>query len=331
MTLETYEKDGMTFVKLANKASLSLTLCDHGAGIYEIRYDGLPMNLAEQDVASWKDSDTYFGKTVGRVAGRIENAKLDYLGKTYALEPNEGNTCLHGGPKGFSHKNFKMDIVRLEDGVAVDFYLVSPAGEGGFPGEVNLRVRYFLYEEESKFKILYQSKVSEQTPLNLTNHSYFNLGGEKNVVHQTLWIKSHQNESYSKILIPLGFLNSTPATSFSKPKEIGKDIDAKELYETRTKGYDHCYKFDDNDAKSPVLSLENGRYKMQIITSYPCVQVYSHNYPHEGEMLNTGKACELHSGVAIEPVYAPNDFHTMTVLPFEGRKNFIEYIFSKKE
>jgi aldose 1-epimerase len=331
MTLETNEKDGMTFVKIANDAGLSLTLCDHGASIYEIVYDGKKMSLAEQDVNAWKESDAYFGKTVGRIAGRIENAELHYLGKVYPLEPSEGKTCLHSGPKGFAHKNFRMDIVHLEDGVAVDFYLVSPALEGGFPGEVNLRVRYFIYESKSVFKIMLQSKVSEQTPLNITNHSYFNIGGEKNVEHQKLWIKAHSNQTYSKILMPLGFSKSTVATDFSKAKEIGKDINAPELYETRTKGYDHCYKIEENDGKSPVVSLENETYKMEIITSYPCIQIYSHNYPHEGEMLNTGYPCELHSGLAIEPVYAPNDFHTQTVLPFEGRKNFIEYVFSKKE
>jgi aldose 1-epimerase len=331
MTLETNEKDGMTFVKITNDALLSLTLCDYGAAIYEIAFDGKKMNIAESDVSLWKESQAYFGKTVGRIAGRIENAELHYLGKVYLLEPSEGKTCLHSGPKGFAHKTFRMDIVHLEDGVAVDFYLVSPALEGGFPGEVNLRVRYFIYEKRSAFKITFESKVSEQTPLNITNHCYFNIGGEKNVEHQRLWIKAHTNQTYSKILMPLGFSKSTPVTDFSKPKEIGQDLQAPELYTTRTNGYDHCYKLEENNGKTPVVSLENDTYKMEISTSLPCIQIYSHNYPTLGEMLNTGFPTMMHSGLAIEPVYAPNDFHTQTVLPFEGRKNFIEYAFSKKE
>jgi aldose 1-epimerase len=331
MIIESNEVGDITFLSLTNQAGLRVTLSNYGAGIYEIRYDGAAMTIGNLDKKAWMASPSYFGKSVGRIAGRIAKGDLAYLGKHYKLTINEGKNTLHGGASSFAYKTFKMDVVHLGEDVAVDFYLVSPALEGGFPGEVSLRIRYLVSETKPELKVTYEAKASEETPLNFTNHSYFNIGGEKNVEHQKLWIQAHSNQTYSKILMPLGFSKSTVATDFSKAKEIGKDINAPELYETRTKGYDHCYKIEENDGKSPVVSLENETYKMEIITSYPCIQIYSHNYPHEGEMLNTGYPCELHSGLAIEPVYAPNDFHTQTVLPFEGRKNFIEYVFSKKE
>lgn len=331
MTLETYEKEGATFAKLCNDVGLEVTLCDFGAGIYEIVYDKKAMTLSEMDKAAWLKSDTYFGKTVGRIAGRIKSSKLNYLGKVYSLQANEGANCLHGGPHGFSFRFFHMDIVHLDDGTAVDFYLLSKSADEGFPGDVNFRVRYFLFDKEATLRILFESKVSEQTPLNFTNHSYFNLGGEKNIEHQRLWINATESETYDSELIPLGFQKSPSCLDFSTPKEIGRDIQDKELTKTRTNGYDHCFRFKDNRQKQPVVSLESSLYRMELSTSFPCVQVYSHNYPHEGELLSNGQKCTLHSGVAIEPVYAPNDFHTMTVLPFEGRKNFIQYAFSKKE
>jgi aldose 1-epimerase len=331
MTLQSTEFEGSAFLTLANNVGLAVTLSDFGAAIYEITYQGAPMTIAEKDKAAWKKSDAYFGKTAGRVAGRIPDAKLNYLGKDYSLEPNEGKNTLHGGPHGFSFRPFKMDVVRLNEGVAVDFYLLSPKLDGGFPGEVSLRVRYLLYENKPILKILYQSKVSEQTPLNVTNHSYFNLGGEATIEHQRLFIDSQESETYDATLIPLGFRPSPSCLDFSLPKEIGRDIQDPELYRVRTKGYDHAFLFKENDRQNPVVSLESAHFKMEIVTSYPVVQIYSHNYPHLGEALTNGHPAVLHSGVAIEPVYQPNDFHTMTVLPYEGRKNFIEYRFSSKE
>jgi aldose 1-epimerase len=331
MKMESHEKDGSSFITITNDVGLSLTLCDFGAGLYEVRYDDKPMTLAELDKDSWLHSDAYFGKTVGRIAGRLSGGKLPYLGNVYSLDTNEGRNTLHGGKGGFSYRPFKMDVLHLEEGLAVDFYYVSKAGEEGFPGEVNLRVRYFLSSDEPTYKIIYESKVSEQTPLNFTSHTYFNLGGEPTVEKQKLTLLSKENETYDPELIPLGFEASPSYLDFSLGKAIGEDINAPALQESRTKGYDHCFKFLPHGKKEPVIRLESEEYALEISTSLPCVQVYSYNYPHLGEAMSNGQKAQLHGALAIEPVYAPGDFHTMTVLPFEGRKDVIEYHFSKKE
>lgn len=329
MILESVEMDGVTFLKMTNAVGLSVLLSDYGAGIYEIRYLGEAMNIAPKDKKAWLKSDAYFGKTVGRLAGRVANGKLDYLGKTYTLSVNEGKNTLHGGKEGFSYRLFKMDVVHLGDGVAADFYLISPALDMGFPGECALRVRYFLKEDEPLLRISYQSKVSEQTPLNFTCHTYFNLGGEKNVDRHLLHVKSHQSETYDSSLIPQGFKASPSCLDFSEKKRVGKDIDDPYLLNSRTAGYDHCFLFSNNDG-GVVLSLESEHFLFELKTSLPAVQIYSDNYPHPEMPLNNGQMEERHSGLAIEPVYAPLDYHAMTALPFETKKDFIEYHFSKK-
>jgi len=263
------------------------------------------------------------------LAGRVKDGKLDYLGKTYSLSVNEGKNTLHGGQKAFSFRLFKMDVVHLGDGVAADFYLISPAGDNGFPGECALRVRYFLLEEEATLRISYQSKVTEQTPLNFTSHTYFNIGGEKNVDQQILTVASHQVETYDAELIPLGFAPAPKCLDFSKGKAVGQDINDPYLQNSRTGGYDHCFRFAHHDGV--LLSLENEHFRMELKTSLPAVQIYSDNYPHKGSLLNTGFEEEAHSGLAIEPVYAPLDYHAMTAMPFETKKDYIEYHFSKKE
>jgi aldose 1-epimerase len=331
MKIESHEKDGATFLTVTNDANLALTLCDFGAGLYEVRYDGKPMSIAEADKNKWLHSDAYFGKTVGRIAGRLANGKLPYLGNVYAVDTNEGPNTLHGGHGGFSFRPFKMDVLHLGDGLAVDFYYLSKAGEEGFPGEVNLRVRYFLSNDQPTYKIIYESKVSEQTPLNFTSHTYFNLGGEPTIEKQKLTVLSHETETYDSALIPLGFVSSPASLDFSKGKLVGQDINDPALQKSRAKGYDHCFKFAPHEKQTPVIRLENGTYVLEISTTLPCAQIYSYNYPSLGEMLSNGQKANLHGGLAIEPVYAPGDFHTMTVLPFEGRKDVIEYHFSKKE
>jgi aldose 1-epimerase len=331
MKIESREKDGATFISVTNGVGLELTLCDFGAGIYEIRYDGKPMTIAEMDKSHWLHSSAYFGKTVGRIAGRLPQGKLEYLGNSYSVDVNEGRNTLHGGHGGFSYQPFKMDVLHLEEGLAVDFYYVSKDGEEGFPGEVNLRVRYFLYSDEPKFKIVYESKSSEQTPLNLTCHCYFNLGGEKNVEQQRLQILANETQTYDGELLPQGFVPSPSCLDFSSLKPIGQDIQAPLLQKSRTLGYDHCFRFLPHQKEAPVIHLESDAYALDIATSLPCAQVYSYNYPHVGEKLTNGQVASLHSGLAIEPVYAPGDFHAMTVLPYEGRKDTILYTFNKKE
>jgi aldose 1-epimerase len=330
MILESVDVDGVTFLKMTNGVGLSLLLSDYGAGLYEVRYLGAPMCIAQKEKKEWLNSDAYFGKTVGRLAGRIAEGKLDYLGKSYLLSVNEGKNTLHGGKEGFSFRFFKMDVVHLGDGVAADFYLTSPALEMGFPGECSLRVRYFLREDEPSFRITYQSKVSEQTPLNFTSHTYFNLGGEVNVEKQKLTVHSGEVETYDSSLIPLGFVKVPPCLDFRNGKAVGQDINDPLLQNSRTLGYDHCFRF--LKKADPVkLTLENETYRLDLDTSLPCVQIYSDNYPRPHCLLNTGHEEEKHSGLAVEPVYAPMDYHAMTALPFETKSDYISYHFSKKE
>lgn len=330
MILESTQVGDALFITLKNKAGLALTLCDFGAGIYEIRYHDVPMTIAPSSKGDYLTSDAYFGKTAGRIAGRIAGAKLHYLGKDYTLDANEGKNTLHGGKTGFSYRHFSSDVIHLGDGVAVDFYLVSPNLDGGFPGEVDLRVRYFLYEETPDIKISYTIKSSQETPLNLTCHTYFNIGGEPTVEHQVLRVASSKTETYSPELIPLGFVNSPACLDFRAAKEVGKDILDPYLQKSRAKGYDHCFLLDSHEKDEPVLRLENKDYALEITTSYPAIQIYSDNYPHPGEALSNGQTNQLHAGLALEPVFRPNDFTAMAVLPLDGKKMSIVYHFVDK-
>lgn len=329
MIIESKEIEGATFLTLTNRAGLKITLSDYGAGIYFISFNGVPLTVGEQSHKAWLHSDSYFGKTVGRLAGRLQDGKLDYLGKLYQIPANEGKNTLHGGPEGFSFLKFRLDVSHLGEDVAADFYLLSPAGAMGFPGEVSLRVRYLISESEPSFRIIYEAKSTEETPLNLTNHTYWNLGGTMNVEGELLYIDASKAMTYSQDLIPQGFQDVTSPLDFRIPKPIGKDISDPSLYETRTKGYDHCYLFDENDGIKDVAVLRGKTVELHIQTSLPALQFYSTNYFTEGLELSNGRKIALHAGAALEAVKAPGDFHSMAVLPFETKKDFVAYSFKE--
>lgn len=169
-------------VTLDNENGFVATLGSVGAGIYQVTLDGEPMLVAPKGYLAYEKSIGYFGKTIGRYAGRLADAVMTFRGKTYELSINDGEEpyyhCLHGGVEGFSFKDFETEVG--ED--RVTFTYTSPDGESGFPGTVTLKVVYSLKPNENTLYIEYFLSSDIDTPVNLTNHAYFNLGGEYDVL-----------------------------------------------------------------------------------------------------------------------------------------------------
>jgi aldose 1-epimerase len=331
MEIEKFVLDGETLIKATSKAGLSLTLTPFGAGIYEIRYLGEPMSVASKDIHKYLNSQAYYGKTVGRIAGRIPNGQLTFEGKTYQLDRNEGKNTLHGGSKGLSFQPFKFEINDVDGTTAFDFFHDSTPLESGLPGNVHFQVRYLLPDDEPFFRIEYRYMSDEDCPINLTTHLYFNLNGGETIENQTLYLKADECEHYDATLVPLGMIKCPPCLDFSTPKPIGQDINDPLLYEVRTKGYDHAYKFMKHPECEATVRLESSKTRMDIITSSPAIQVYSGNYPGENNLLNNNHMDVPHSAVALEPVFIPGDFTSMKAKAHELVKTFSEYHFFKKE
>jgi aldose 1-epimerase len=331
MNIEMLGDKASGFVKLTNRLGFSVTLCDYGAAIYEIRYGDDPLCIAEADKNAFLNSSAYFGKTVGRIAGRIPSAKIKIAGKEYALEANEGVNTLHGGFSGFSFKKWKLEITDVNGDTAADFYYTSPAGEGGFPGEVRVRVRYLVKEDAPLVGIYYEYATDAATPLNLPCHAYFNLGGFPTIEDHLLSIESAKTAIYDEQLIPQGFRHSPAALDFRVPKRIGKDLYDPSLQKSRAAGYDHCFLFDGTSHEKALLRFESPKYTLELLTSYPAVQVYSDNYPRKNSLLNTGLLEVLHSGLALEPVFRPADIAGMMCYPGALYHQSIVYRFRKKE
>lgn len=267
---------------LSNSNGMEVEVLTYGARITRIwmadkngRFDDLIVGC--KTVEDYYGENPYFGATIGRYGNRIEGAKFTLNGIEYRIEANEGENTLHGG----STSNFDRVIWNAEiQGDTLLMSHVSPDGAGGFPGELKVKVGFSL-SEDNALKIEYFATSDKDTVCNLTNHSYFNIGGQDTVLGHELWLKSHKITKVDKKLIPHGEYEEIDGTpySFYQAKPLGKDMfsDAEMIK--------HCNGFDFNyciERKTPhglelcavVYDPETGR-EMECYTTLPGVQLYT--------------------------------------------------------
>ena len=222
------------------------------------------------------------GALIGRVGNRIARGKFFLDGKEYTLECNNGENHLHGGFSGFQSKLWEV-LSAEED--ALTLRVVSPDGEGGYPARVEVTVRYHLTEENG-LRITYRAESDGATPINLTNHAYFHLGGygRGDVRSLWLWLDADTYLPTDVGLIPTGELRSVAGTPFDfrTSRCIGEGIDLPDADLLLAGGYDHCFNFTGGASDMPVLrgelyEPESGRV-MEIYTDAPAVQFYSGNF-----------------------------------------------------
>ena len=225
----------------------------------------------------------YQGEIVGRYANRIAAAKFTLNGKEYQVTPNEKNgNCLHGGGE-FSRDLWQASPIGDS---ALELTFASPVGAHGFPGAVKATVRYSL--QGSALAIEYEAQSDADTVLNLTNHAYFNLAGQGNILDHILQIDAPHYLPINANSIPAGELRSVEGTPFDfrRGKPIGQDIGANDPQLTQVGGYDHNYC---NPKAIEVTDPASGR-RMAVTTDLPGVQLYTGNNlpaPHTAFCLET--------------------------------------------
>ena len=220
----------------------------------------------------------FLGVTVGRFANRIKDASFNLNGRTYQLEATDGINNLHSGPKGFDKLLWKAESFKKKDGVFVRFELDSPDGDCGFPGNLNTVVTYGL-TKSNELICEYFAKSDKPTPVNLTNHAYFNLAGEGrgDILSHEVTLYASSYVEVDKNCIPTGSILPVKDTvfDFTVSKEIIKDFDRKH------QGYDHCFVTDGEPGVlrpcAEVFEKKSGRI-MEVSTTQPGVQFYTGNH-----------------------------------------------------
>lgn len=268
-------------------------------------------------------SGTFFGATVGRNANRIGKAEIVINGARYELDKNDGDNNLHSGLDFYS---FRVWDVKNMDENSITFYLNSPHMDQGYPGEVQIDVTYTL-TEDNQVRIDYLAVPEEDTIINLTNHSYFNLDGHDsgNVLAQQMWIDADSYTETDACSIPTGKVlqvENTPM-DFRQKKAIGAEIDTEYEAVILGRGYDHnwCLNNGGKLAKVAELTSEESGITMEVYTDLPGVQIYTANYV-ENETGKDGVVYEKRQGVCFETQYYPDALH---------HENFQSPVFGKEK
>jgi aldose 1-epimerase len=255
----------------------------------------------------------FFGVTVGRFANRIKGAAFTLNGKTHRLDANDGGNTLHSGRRGFDKLLWKSEAYQENEGVYVRFELESPDGDCGFPGNLKAVVSYGL-TKSSEIIADYQVKVDEPSPVNLTNHAYFNLTGRGDVdvlSHEVVLHSSSYLEVDEK-LIPTGRYLPVQGNAFDFRTSRKIHADASSQF----RGYDHCFVVDGENGKlrpcAEVYEPVSGR-SMKIFTTKPGVQFYTGNFLN-GIRGKLGYSYANHSGFCLETQYMP-DSPNQSVFP----------------
>ncbi len=233
---------------------------------------------------SYVNADGYQGALIGRWGNRIAKGKFTLEGKDYSLFINNGDNHLHGGEFGF---NAKVWDVTEKDGDEPELvlHILSPDGDEGYPGNLDLTVTYKL-SCENGLSIRYVATTDKTTVVNLTNHAYFNLSGyASGSIHPLiLWMDADTYLPTDEGLIPTGEIRPVDGTPFDfrTPKAVGTDINADDEDLKIAGGYDHCFNFAGGKTDEPVKRAElydpaSGRV-MEVYTNQPCVQFYSGNF-----------------------------------------------------
>jgi aldose 1-epimerase len=302
-----------TFVELRNDRGLRVRLTNHGARIMEVWLPDRDGSMADvvlgfDDLAGYiRYADHYLGCVVGRVANRIEGGRFTLDGVTYELARNDGRNHLHGG----ASRSFDKVIWSAEaanDGRSVRFTYFSPDHEEGYPGNLSVTVDYRLGEDE--LRIDYKATSDRATPVNLTNHAYWNLAGAgaPTVLDHELWVDADRYTPTDAALIPTGEIAPVAATAldFRSPRLLGEGID--DLGSALSGGYDHNLILNrPGDGLRLAARLRHpgtGR-RMEVLTTEPALQLYTANVLPE-VIGKAGRAYGPHSALCLETQSYPN-------------------------
>jgi aldose 1-epimerase len=246
----------------------------------------------------------YFGAVCGRFANRIAGGRFELAGAEYRLATNNGPNHLHGGQRGFDRRVWTVIEMPGADGSRVELQHVSPDGEEGYPGTLTTTVRCTLTEDNA-LELEYAATTDRATPVNLTNHTYFNLGGPgtKDVWGHEFEIRALQYLPTDAGLIPTGEIRSVKDSplDFRKPRLLG------EARGSLATGYDHCIVLDAKRGAgwgARVRYPANGRV-LEMFTTEPGVQLYS-GYFLEGVPGRRGARHGRYEGFCLEAQHYPD-------------------------
>jgi aldose 1-epimerase len=306
--------DGMTMRVITYGGIITSLTAPDAEGDFEDVVLGFD-TLSKYRSDAYRSANPYFGALIGRYGNRIAGAQFSLDGQTYKLAANDGANHLHGGNKGFNRVLWDAEPFQDEDGAGLTLSYTSPGGEEGYPGTLQTRITYTL-TDAGELAIDYRATTTEATPVNLTQHSYFNLAGEgsASILDHRLMINAERFTPVNESLIPTGERATVEGTpfDFTEFTPIGARIAQGTPQLEYAGGYDHNFVLNREGVGRGELAVaarvwepESGRL-MTVRTTEPGLQFYSGNFLQGTLTGKSGQPYERRSGFALETQHFPN-------------------------
>jgi len=279
----------------------------------------------------------YFGALIGRYGNRIARGRFVLDGEAWQLDINDGEHHLHGGSAGFDKRLWKAHMFRTDRSAGVTLTYCSEHGEQGYPGNLDVTVRYELGEENA-LTVGYRAVTDRATPVNLTQHSYFNLAASGDILGHELTIDADTYTPVGTGLIPSGRIDPVTGTPFDfrTPRTIGQCVDDANEQIRQGGGYDHNFILNGDAARGirPAVRVHEPRSGrvLELFTTEPGLQFYSGNFL-DGTLAGKGRTFGCRSGFCIEPQHFPDSpnqpsFPGTILRPGEEYRSASRYVFS---
>jgi aldose 1-epimerase len=304
---------------LKNSNGIEIKICTYGGTIVssivpDKNGDFHDVILGYDNLDSYLKGDNYFGALIGRFGNRIQYGKFTLNGEEYNLAQNNGENHLHGGLQGFDKVVWNSKIVDSETNT-LELSYFSPHGEEGYPGNLNVNVKYVLTEDNA-IEINYTATTDKDTIINLTNHAYFNLSGHSSgdILNHKLMINADRFTVNDEFSIPTGEIRDVDGTpmDFRTLTPIGKNIESDYEQIVFGKGYDHNWVLNTNGSdtlKAAQVVAENTGIVMDVYTTTPGVQFYSANFLDGSDVGKDKAVYKMRNAFCLETQYFPNSIN----------------------
>ena len=332
----------VTRYTLTNANGMIVKIIDLGGAITEIHVPDRSGTLADvncgyDDVAAYMGESHYFGALIGRYGNRIANARFTLDGESVALDVNNGVNHLHGGIDGFHRRLWTGETFTTPNSAGLILSYVSADGEQGYPGNLEVTAIYEL-RNDNELRIAFHAITDKATPVNLTNHAYFNLAGKGDILGHELTIVADAYTPIDDAQIPLGELPPVEGTPFDfrTPHAIGARIDQDDGQLRNGFGYDHNFVLKKSkpgalEMAARVRDPASGRV-LEVWSQEPGIQFYSGNFMND-KMTGKGQIYSYRSAFCLEPQHFPDspnrpDFPSTILRPGQEYSTVMAYRFS---
>ncbi len=329
---------------LTNKNGMEVAITNFGGAVVSVKVPDRNGKLGDvvlgyDNLDGYINDKAFFGGLIGRYANRIAHGQFKLDGKTYNVPKNDGENSLHGGIKGFNTRLWEAKEIPSKQAQVLQLHYLSKDGEEGYPGDLSVQVTYTL-TDNNELKIDYAATTDKDTVLNLTNHSYFNLAGEGDILQHQLLLHAAKFTPVDATLIPTGEIRPVKGTpmDFTTAHAVGERINQDYEQLKLGHGYDHNWVVDGNMGTlrpaARVYEAKTGRV-MEVSTTEPGIQFYSGNFLDGTIHGKGGKVYQHRAALCLETQHYPDSpnhpqfpttelkpgqkFHSITVFKFSTK------------